>query len=203
MRPRFPGQLKAGLNIKMEKLVVGLVGPLGSGKTTVAGYLVSQGYKSLRFSDPINKEVLERGLKIERKVQQDVGDELREKHGNDYISQLLVKEINVSRESKFVVEGFRNPAEIGPFRKLKRFILVGLVADPKVRFERLVGRGQERDPKVWEDFGLQDERDQGIDQPEHGQNVRGCLELADFVVDTDSPLAEVYNRVVRIIEEAK
>ena len=187
----------------MEKLVVGLVGPLGSGKTTVAEYLVSQGYFSLRFSQPIDKEIEKRGAARTRQTQQDIGDEFRKKSGPDYISKLLIEEINLdNKEEKFVVEGFRNPAEVAPFRKLKKFILVGLNADPIVRFERLAKRNQDRDPEHWEEFQRQEARDQGIGQPEHGQNVLGCLELADFIVDTDRPVEEVYNKIIEVIKEA-
>lgn len=188
----------------MEKLVVGLVGPLGSGKTTVAEYLVSQGYLSLKFSQLIDKEIARRGIERTRAVQQDIGDSLRAEHGLDYIGKLLVTNINLDeKHTKFVVEGFRNPSEVSPFRELDNFILIGLNADPIVRFERLVKRKQDRDPKDWEAFQQQEARDQGIAQPAHGQNVLGSLELADFIVDTDSPIEEVYNKIIRVIEEAK
>lgn len=188
----------------MEKLVVGLVGPLGSGKTTVAEYLVSQGYFSLKFSQLIDKEIARRGIERTRAVQQDIGDRLRAEHGLDYIGKLLVTDINLDKKhTKFVVEGFRNPSEVNPFRELDNFILIGLNADPIVRFERLVKRKQDRDPKDWEAFQQQEARDQGIAQPSHGQNVLGSLELADFIVDTDSPIEEVYNKIIKVIEEAK
>ncbi len=188
----------------MSKLVIGLVGPLGSGKTTIAEYLVSQGFVSLRFSQPIDEEIIKRGLERNRKTQQDIGDEFRVQHGGDYIGKLLVERLNQDKNhDDFVVEGFRNPSEVTPFRKLENFVLIGLNTDPKVRFERLVARGQDRDPEVWEDFQKQETRDQGIAQPLHGQNVLGSLELADFIVDTDRPIEEVYNKVIKVIEEAQ
>jgi len=177
---------------------------LGSGKTTVADHLVLLGYRSLRFSQIIDREIEKRGLEKSRKVQQDIGDQFREKFGASHIGKLLVEEIEKDKKHNgFVVEGFRNPAEVAPFRVLEHFVLIGLNADPKVRFERLFARGQERDPKAWEDFQKQEARDQGIGQPEHGQQVLSSLELADFVIDTDTAKEQVYNKIIKVVEEAK
>jgi len=40
-----------------------------------------------------------------------------------------------------------------------------------------------------------------IGYPNHGQNLPGSLELADFVVNTDRIVDSVYNKVIEIIKE--
>lgn len=185
----------------MVNFVVGLVGPLGVGKTTIARYLVSKGFQSLRFSDPIRREANKRNLPESRTVLQDIGDHWRQKFGRDYLSQLLLEEIKQKPTKNFVIDGFRNPGEIEPFLTLTNFVLIGLNADPAVRFKRLQGRALQDDPKKWEDFQVQESRDQGLDQPEHGQQVLGSLELADFVIDTDKVESEVISQVEKVLKE--
>ena len=185
----------------MSRLTVGLVGPIGVGKTTIAEHFLHKGFKKLKFSDPIKEETDRRQLPHTRKVYQDVGDSLREKFGNDYISRSLIDKSKENGDTTFVVEGFRNPGEIRFFQKLPSFILIGLNADPKVRFERLKKRGESHDPKTWTEFRVQEDRDQGVGQPEYGQHILESLELADFVIDTDKVKSEVFKQVEKVLKE--
>lgn len=185
----------------MTGLIVGLVGPIGVGKTTIGDYFASKGYKRLKFSDPIKEETNRLKLPHTREIFQDVGDSLRERFGNDYIARALLEKVRKDRDGNFVVEGFRNPDEIKPFLKLSNFILLGLNADPEVRYQRLKKRSEPRDPKNFEEFKKQAERDQGMLQPAHGQQVLKCLELADFVIDTDKVKSEVFRQVEEVLKE--
>jgi len=38
-------------------------------------------------------------------------------------------------------------------------------ANEKIRFERLLVRGEKKDPKTWEEFLEMDKRDKGFDEP--------------------------------------
>jgi dephospho-CoA kinase len=185
----------------MKSIIVGLVGPLGVGKTTVASWFQEKGYTVLSLSDPIRAEAKKLGLPLERQVFQDIGDRWRAKYGLDFLSKLLIAEIEKNPDYSYVVEGFRNPGEIKLFQTLPNFVLIGLNADPKVRFERVKARADSHDPDSWETFQKQEARDQGIGQPEHGQQVISSLELADFVIDTDKVQSEVFEQVEKVLEE--
>ncbi|HSX57790.1 MAG TPA: AAA family ATPase [Candidatus Saccharimonadales bacterium] len=185
----------------MKNLIVGLVGPIGVGKTRVSQHLEELGYKKLKFSDPLRVELAEKGIKVTRIALQDLGDSWRAKHSNDFLAKLLLKQIQEKPKDAFVVEGFRNPGEVKAFQKLPNFILIGLTADPKVRFERLKARSQSEDPQTWVEFEKQETRDQGIAQPENGQQVLKSLELADFLIDTDRVESEVNRSVEKAIME--
>jgi len=183
------------------KKIVGLAGFIGSGKSTVAEFLIKKGFQHLRFSDPIETEIKKRKLPLKRAVYQDIGDEWREKFGLDYISKLLLAEAEKSTETHFVVDGFRNPGELPPFKSYPGFLLVGIYADQQLRFERLRKRGLPRDPKTWGQFQEQEDRDLGIGQPEFGQNNLAVFEAADILVINRGKLAEVLAEVELVLQK--
>lgn len=183
----------------MKKLIVGIVGPIGSGKSSVANYLGIKGYQSFRFSVPIEEEIKREGLPLTRNIYQNIGDAWRKEFGPEYLSRVLLERIDLVK-GNVVIEGMRNPGELKPFKKRANFCLIGLAASPKVRFERLKERALPQDPKTWEDFLVQEKRDQGIGQPEFGQNVAGCMAEADIIIETETQLDLVCQKVDYYLE---
>ncbi len=55
------------------QIVIGLVGPIASGKGTISEYLKSQGFVYFSLSDVVREETVARGLEMSRKNLQDVG----------------------------------------------------------------------------------------------------------------------------------
>lgn len=182
----------------MSRLIVGIIGPIGSGKSTASEFLVNKGFVHLRFSAEIEKEIKKRGLTFERKTYQDLGNEWRAKKA-DFISQRILKTIaKLQKDSKVVIEGCRNSGEIYPFKKLKNFYLIGLNAPVKVRFERV--NKLSRDPKTWKEFLVGEMRDFGVGEPSWGQDTPGCLKLADIVISTDKVKSKVNQEIEKFLK---
>ncbi len=184
----------------MKNLIVGLVGTIGAGKTTVAKKLEQDGFVNLRLSVALEKEILAQGLPLVRINYQTTADRLREEKGADYLSRILITEIEKHpQSSKFVIDGFRNTGEIKPFREKGNFLLIGVDAPLEVRYQRLVDKKNSRSPKNWEDFIKQEVRDNGEGEPAWGQHISACLGEADFIVDSNRAEKLVYTDVEKII----
>jgi len=94
----------------------------------------------------------------------------------------MIKELEKDSPKNAIVDGIRNPAEVVELkRKFKDFILISIDAPQRERFQRILKRARESDPKDWEGFLKIDLRDLGEKDP-LGQQVGECMKLADFKI---------------------
>ena len=82
---------------------------------------------------------------------------------------------------------------------LEKFYLIAVDAEPKIRFERMLKRKKDTDVKSFDEFEKIDRRDRGINQPTFGQGVKKCIQMADFQINNDGRLDELYLKVNSIL----
>lgn len=165
----------------MIKQIIGLTGPIRAGKSSLLSILEEKGYKGYRFSDAINKEIKKRGKKIERKLQQDIGNEFRKKFGGDYWAKKLLKIAKKGKSKYVVIDGIRNPDEIKYLKDRGAFI-IGINADYETRKKRYLTNLKISDPKSKKEFDRIEKKDRGIKEEYFGQQVSKSLKLADIVI---------------------
>ena len=182
-------------------MIIGLTGSIGSGKGVVADFLKEQGFIYLSLSNELREIAKEDKVEFIRENLQNLGNKLREEGGAGVLAQLVVDKINNQEYKKVVVDGIRNPAEIGVLKTLNNFFLVSVDAAQKIRFERVKERGRESDPQAWDGFLKMDGRDKGEGEAETGQNVRKCMELADFTLVNDGGLEEIQEKIRKLFDE--
>ncbi len=164
-------------------MIVGIVGPIASGKSMLSDELVKRGFIRLSFSFEVREEARNRGIPIERKALQDLGNEMRLKFGRDYWAKRIISKI--SGENNYAVEGIRNTSEVVALRELKDFILAAVDAPLEKRYQWIMMRGKDSDPHFLEGVKLIDARDRGEGEGEHGQQTSKCMEMADFHIMND------------------
>ena len=209
---------------KTDELIVGFVGPIGSGISYCANIfsemLKSQfGYegKSLKVSDIINQSAKALGEEVvgasdDRRTEklQHCGTRLRQTFGNTYLIEKVVAQINLDRGSPendlpkarrhfTIIDSIKHPDEVKRLREVygDTFWLIGIFAPDEVRRGRLISEGKSENYVV--EIFKRDE-DEGL---RSGQRVRDAMFLADFFIrndgDNDKNLRRTVDRFLDVM----
>ena len=183
----------------LESIVFGLTGKNASGKGTVAEILKKKNFTYHSLSDSLRDELKSLKKEETRENLIDIGNELREKGGPGVLADKLMPKLN--SENNHIVDSIRNPLEVISLRKetpLRRFFLISIDADSRLRYDRLCSRGRIGDTDSWEKFVEQEKKEDNNDDP-NKQQLSKTMEMADYNIDNSGTLEELEAQVNRII----
>ena len=179
-------------------MVVGLTGSFGAGKGFVADYLVHEkGFAHFSARSFIIKELERRGLQVNRDSMTTVANDLRATYGPTYIFEQLVQ-MAKAHGGDVVIESIRAVAE-AIYIKEQGGVVLGIDADPQVRYERIVRRGSETDHVTFEEWRAQELRESNPDDPTK-QDIFGALTLSDVIIMNVSSISELKRKIDEFIE---
>jgi len=165
--------------------VIGITGPFGSGKTTAAKFFEEKGYRRITLSSFLAEELGKQGKEITRKNLQDLGDLWRKEKGPGILAKNALQFAKKNNIDKLVIDGIRNIGEIDVLNKSSDFVLLGLLADRDVRYDRvknLPGR-EKLTRKLFDEL---DYRDLGItEEGENALQVAKCFSISDYFIDNN------------------
>ncbi len=182
---------------RKNKIILGLVGEIASGKGTVVKYLVNK-YQasSYRFSTPI-RDVCQR-LKIEtnRKNLQTMSAILRQTFGEDLFSKVMKEEAKNDNNNVVVIDGIRRPTDIIRLKELPEFKIIYVTANIKTRYQRLIKRAENsRDVlKTYSEFTQDHEAETEVAIPKIG-------EQADYKIDNNGTKSDLYKQIDTILNK--
>lgn len=184
--------------------VIGLTGTFASGKE-IAREVIEKNFNSYSvvLSSLLKEDALKKqGINITREVKQNLGNELRKQYGNDILVKIAVSFMQKNKDF-LIIDGVRSPGESDFLRQKfgDSYKLIAIDAPQQIRFERFSKRRRDGDPQTFEEFVKLDERDQGKDEPEYGQQVGKCIEMADFVIQNDGSLEEFQQKVLEVVKQ--
>lgn len=182
-------------------VVIGLTGLNGAGKTQVVEFLKEHEYKHFSFRDYIVKELEKRNMDINRDNMRFIANIIRLKNGPGYIAEQIY---NMAKDSgdKIVMESIRTVGEIETLRKYDDFILIAIVGNQKIRYERIKSRASETDSISFEKFVEQENLEMKNTDP-HKQNLFGCIKKADYKIVNDGSLEELKKKLEVVLKHVK
>lgn len=181
-------------------IIFGITGTLGAGKGTVVDYLV----KEKAFVHYSVRQFLINRLESEKKeVNRDtmvaLANALREKHGADYIARALYEKA-AENNTNCIIESLRTVGEINALREKEGFFLLAVDADAKLRYQRINLRKSETDNISFEEFVANEKREMQNDDP-NKQNLKNCIEMADYQIDNNGSINALHQKVEEIISD--
>ena len=173
-----------------SKLVVGVAGMPGAGKSLVVEVAVQNGYDLVVMGDVVREEAERQHLEPSPENFGKIMLELRQKEGKAVVTKRCIPKIAKTERHKVVVDGIRSLSEVEEFKKhFEEFVLLAVHASPETRFRRLYNRQRSDDPKSWEIFHVRDVRELGVGLGE-------AIAMAEYIV-LNEERAEIVKRKVR------
>lgn len=186
-------------------MLIGIVGLNGSGKDTVALYLVKHyGFVHRDLGHEIRQE-LKRLKKnhLDRDEMIAIANEMRQKFGFDYWCR---KAIGPSESDNLVITSLRNPSEVSLI-KSHHGMVVEVFADQGTRFTRTEKRVR-NDPsahgniKSLEEFVEVQSRE--LDSPDPAkQQLFRCISMADHRLDNSGSLEQLHKEIDELLATLK
>ena len=178
-------------------MIIGLVGPLASGKGTITAHLTKQhDARAVKFSQPL-RDIIHRVYKEEtREGMSKLAQYLRSEYGKDILVRTLIQDIQKMDVRIAVFDGIRYFDEYDALKERPDFILWSVDADIKKRHERIHARGENADDTTvtLEEFKKQHELPTETTIPE-------IMKKADAHIKNDGTLEDLYTQIDQLIKK--
>lgn len=174
--------------------IIGVIGPLASGKDSVAEYIGKKlNVEVYQISSELKYIAKEESIPLNRENLINLSRKLVPLHGDEY----LAKRIFEKYPGNIVVVGMRQIGQIDFLKNNSKFTLIGIDARPEIRFERVKSRNKSGDPKTLEEFIDIEKKDDG----ESVQKISDCMRKANYLVINEGTEQELYSKIDKIIEK--
>ena len=182
-------------------MIIGLTGQMASGKTTIVEILQKIGYQLVTLSDMVREEARKLGIEERRDNLMNVGQILRQKGGAGVLGFRALEKIKFHGGESWIVDGIRNPAEVEELRKNPDFVLIANTTSEDMIIDRIKSRKRADDTFDEMSIRLKLRREMGEGEPEDGQQVGKCIEMADHVFENIIPLEKVEEEFIKLYNQ--
>ena len=183
-------------------MLIGITGRIAGGKGVVSDFFREREFRYLSLSQEVREEAKKRNIPMERKNLQDLGNTIRNEEGSEALAKRIIKKID--KNKNYLIDGIRNTGEVNELKRVfgKEFYLLSIDADLRIRWKNLQKRGKKSDPKTFEEFLEADKRD-FQENLENGQQVKKCMDLADYSILNNSTIENLRKKLKDICKKIK
>ena len=180
------------------KFIIGLVGTNASGKGYVSEYIVKNyGGIQITFSGYLARVLDAMNLERTKENLIKMSVALRREFGEETFSHTVSTDAIHSDQEIVVVDGIRRIGDLANFKPLSEFKLIGIDADPKIRFERMKARvGDKKDDATttWETFQKKETAPTEVTIPE-------VIKLVDFQIDNSGTVQDLEKKIDEVMKD--
>jgi dephospho-CoA kinase len=181
----------------VDKVVVGLAGMPGAGKSVVVAVAKGSSYRVVVMGDVVREEAKRRGLAPSPENLGKIMLELRQKEGNNVIAKRCIPKIEKTKEHKVLIDGIRSLSEVEEFKKhFPKFTLIAIQASPETRFKRLYRRQRSDDPASWEIFQERDRRESNV-------GLEQAIAAAEHTIINEEELSVVKKKIKEVLRKVE
>jgi dephospho-CoA kinase len=179
--------------------VIGAIGQNGSGKDEVLKYLrLKHGVPFLSTGDVVREIASGEGVEPTRENLGKISDRYFREFGKGYFVRLLADKIRQTGWKIAGISGIRSLDDVSILKDIfgQDFILINVyVTDPHVRYGRMTGRGEDRDPHSFEEFLRQDKAEEELFSTKEAER------LADYSISNDGTLDDLHREIDELISD--
>ena len=180
-----------------QKIILGLVGEIASGKGTIAAYLEKKySASTYRFSTILRDILIRLHLPINRKNMQLLSTMLRKNFGEDTFAKIIAENVTKDDNKIIIVDGIRRLADIEYLTKIKDFKLVKVTSDPHVRYKRLLQRNENQGDaqKSYEEFLSDHNKEADAEIPQ-------VMKKAEIEINNSSSFEKLFQQIDKIVQK--
>lgn len=181
--------------------IIGAIGQNGSGKDEVLKYLkAAYGVPFFSTGDMVRQIAAEEGVEATRDNLRAISEHWFRERGEGCFVRLLAERITEGGDTTVGISGIRSLADVTILRESfgDDFILIHVtMADPQQRYERMVARGEERDPRSFEQFLALDRKEEEL------FHVEEAGRKAQHTIGNDGTLDDLHRAIDELVKENK
>lgn len=184
----------------MDTKVIGVAGAIGSGKDEVLKYLKSRyGIPYIATGDIVRLMAEKENVEATRENLEAISLKCFRELGEGCFVRMAGEEIIRNKWKVAGISGIRSPEDVEIMNGMfgDKFILIRVdISDPHIRYRRLQGRREERDPLTYEQFLQQDKKE------EEAFRISLAGSKARYVLNNDGSLEDLHRQIDNLVSSA-
>ena len=177
--------------------VIGVIGQNGSGKDEVLKYLRAKYEVPFLSTGDMVREIAEKeGKEPTRENLQEISERYFREFGKGCFVKLTAEKMRQNGWEIGGITGIRSLDDVKVLKSFygKDFILINVyVSNPEVRYNRMLKRGEGRDPHTYEQFLRQDEAEEEL------FHIQSAAQHANYSINNDGTLDDLHNEIDRLV----